>query len=302
MDSVISEPAASAATAPRAVIFNADDLGLTPGVTAGVIEAHRHGLVCSASLMVTALDFAGAVAAASEQPALDLGIHLALTDVSPVLPPRDISTLVAPSGRFPSLGAWLQRMARRSLRPHEVERELRAQVERALATGLPFSHIDSHHHVHLFGPVARVVAGLAREHDIPYVRRIVNQPRTLTRPAAGLKRLLLGAADARSGPAFDGLRRADAFRGVPFPANLDSWETMARTLPTGVTEFMCHPGRVDALAVQFDPLGRQRELELDWLCDARVAGILERAGVAAASFSELRAARVGAGGRQRDDG
>lgn len=294
--------AASATSSRRRVIFNADDFGLAPGVTAGIIEAHLRGLVRSASLMVTTPGFTGAVAAARAHATLDLGIHLALTAVPSALPPGDIPSLVGADGRFPPLGAWLGRMARRALRPDEVELELRAQVARALATGLPFSHLDSHHHVHLCAPVAPIVARLAREHDIPFVRRVTRQPYAFARPLAGLKRGLLSLADARSRRAFDGLTRADAFRGVPFPTDPGSWATVVRTLPAGVTEFMCHPGHVDPVAARFDSLVHHRAVELSWLCDARVAALLERAGVATTSFSEYGAARTSAGGVRREAG
>src|SRR5262245_11071031 len=86
-------------------------------------------------------------------------------------PPR-VRSLVADSGRFPPLSPWLKRVLLKRLRPEEVSEELRAQLLRALDTGLTFSHIDGHHHIHLFAPVARVVGQLAREFGIPIVRRV----------------------------------------------------------------------------------------------------------------------------------
>src|SRR5687768_15240366 len=119
------------ASVTRAVIFNADDFGLTPGVNAGIVEAHRCGLVCSASLMVTTPGFDDAVTLACAQPGLDLGIHLALTRVEPALPPDRISSLVRPGGQFHSLPVMLRRLVSRRIRRDEVEQELRAQIERA---------------------------------------------------------------------------------------------------------------------------------------------------------------------------
>ncbi|MFN8540006.1 MAG: ChbG/HpnK family deacetylase [Thermomicrobiales bacterium] len=159
----------------RVVIFNADDFGLTAGTNAGIIGTFRRGLVRSASLMVTTPGFDDAIALARAHPDLDLGIHLALTGVRPLLAPARVPSLVDDSGRFPTLNAWLVRAFLRRLNPAEIREELRAQVVRALETGLPFSHIDGHHHTHLFAPVAQVVGELAREFGIPVVRRVADR-------------------------------------------------------------------------------------------------------------------------------
>ncbi len=173
-------PANGTDGARRAIIVNADDFGLTAGVNAGIIGAFLRGPVRGASLMVTTPGFADAVALARRHPALDLGVHLALTAVGPALPAARIPSLVARGGRFPPLPVWLARAAGGRLRADEVRAELRAQLERALATGLPFSHLDGHHHTHLFAPVAAVAAELAREYGIPVVRRAAAPPRPPT--------------------------------------------------------------------------------------------------------------------------
>ena len=62
--------------APRFLIVNADDLGLTPAVNAGVFEAHAHGIVTSASLMVERPATAAAVEGLAVHPDLAVGFHL----------------------------------------------------------------------------------------------------------------------------------------------------------------------------------------------------------------------------------
>lgn len=284
-------------TAPtRALIANADDFGLTAGVNAGIIGAHRRGIVRSASLMVTTPGFADAVQLARNAPSLDLGVHLALTgSLSPALPPRDIPSLVGPDGRFPPLGVWLARVARGALDRGEVRRELGAQLDRARRTGLDFSHLNGHHHAHLFGPVAAVVGELAVEYGIPVVRRPDDPGGRLAsrKPGeAGFKRRLLTLADRRWGYAFDRLERTTAFAGLRFPWSLADWQALLAALPSGVTELMCHPGLVDAELRHLDPYQGERERELRRLCDARVAALLDREGIAVMSFAEARERRL----------
>lgn len=275
---------------PRTVIFNADDFGLTAGTSAGIVGAFRRGLVRSTSLMVTTPGFADAVALARAQPDLDLGVHLALTGVAPLLPPDRVASLVADNGRFPPLAAWLGRAFLRRLRAEEVRAELRAQMLRAVATGLPFSHIDGHHHIHLFAPVAGIVAALAREFGIPIVRRVAPARRAPGPGEPGLaspKGRFLAAADARWGGDYAGLARTNAFRGVAFPTDLPGWATLARSCVAGVTEIMCHPGLRDPAVGALDGNIAQREVELRWLCDPRVAAIFAAEGVAIGSFAPL---------------
>ncbi len=282
----------------RLLVVNADDFGLTDGVNAGIIGAFQRGIVRSASLMVTTPGFEDAVALAQMNPGLDLGLHLALTNVRPALAPERVPSLVGRDGKFPSLKVWQRRVALRQLRPEEVRVELLAQVARARRTGLRFTHIDGHHHVHLFGPVPAIIGEIARTHKIPIVRRVKDAPCETKndRPpgppvprSAGeaIKRGWLEGADQLWERGLRGLQRTDAFRGIAFPASLGDWRVLARSLPTGVTEMMCHPGLRDETVRALDPYVAERERELRWLCDPRVAAVLAADGVTLTSFGQL---------------
>jgi predicted glycoside hydrolase/deacetylase ChbG (UPF0249 family) len=63
-------------TEPRFLIVNADDLGLTAAVNAGVFAAHEQGIVTSASLMVGRPAAPAAVEELTEHPELAVGLHL----------------------------------------------------------------------------------------------------------------------------------------------------------------------------------------------------------------------------------
>jgi hypothetical protein len=103
----------------RRLVVNADDFGLSPGVSAGIVEAHAHGIVTSASLMVLARAAPEAARAASDLPGLSIGLHF-VDDGS-----ADLDD------------------------PAEAARSFRAQLERFRElTGRDPTHVDSHHHVH----------------------------------------------------------------------------------------------------------------------------------------------------------
>jgi predicted glycoside hydrolase/deacetylase ChbG (UPF0249 family) len=138
-------------SAARWLIVNADDLGLSAGVNAGIAEAHECGIVTSASLMVRADAAAAAVDLAREQAGLAVGLHLDIAE-----------------WRF-EVGEW--RVAYERCAPEDqaaVETECRGQVDafREL-TGRDPTHLDSHQHTHMSEPVAAVAARLAAELEVP---------------------------------------------------------------------------------------------------------------------------------------
>ncbi len=80
------------------LIVNADDLGMTPGVTTGILEAHRHGILTSASLMVNSPWLDEVVAALKDYPQISIGLHFNLTHGRPTAPAEEVSSLLQPWG------------------------------------------------------------------------------------------------------------------------------------------------------------------------------------------------------------
>src|SRR5262249_30986689 len=132
-----SAPIPQASRMDHRLIVNADDFGLSPGINRGIIEAHRKGVVTSASLMATGDAFDDAVLLSRAHPELSIGVHLTLVEGVPVRRPADIPSLVGPDGRFAkSLGAFLKVWLTGRIRPEDVGRELDAQVEKVLSRGV----------------------------------------------------------------------------------------------------------------------------------------------------------------------
>ncbi len=135
----------------RLLVVNADDLGLSTGVNAGIAEAHERGIVTSTSLMVRQGAAPGAAKYAADHPALAVGLHLDL-------------------GQWDyENGEWM--VAYERCAPDDesaVEAECRAQLDafRGLLGRDP-THLDSHQHVHMREPVAAVARRLAAELGVP---------------------------------------------------------------------------------------------------------------------------------------
>ena len=69
---------------PRQLVVNADDFGISRGVNRGIVEAHRQGIVTSASLMPNLPSAEDALTRATTFPGLGLGLHLTLTAGAPL--------------------------------------------------------------------------------------------------------------------------------------------------------------------------------------------------------------------------
>lgn len=153
------------------VIFNADDFGRSSEINRAVVQAHREGVLTSASLMVTGVAAAEAVEMARAMPTLAVGLHLVLSDGRPASPPREIPHLVRGAERFPNSAAlvWIQYIFSRAARA-EMARELRAQFECFAAAALPLDHVDSHQHIHMHPAVFSALLPLARQYGAGGVR------------------------------------------------------------------------------------------------------------------------------------
>lgn len=125
------------------LIVNGDDFGETPGITAGVVEAHQRGILTSTSMIVTSAFSRAAVDVSRELPDLSVGLHLCLTDnrEQMVFDPED-----------------------RDRCRSELKRQFELFVE---IVGAPPTHLDSHHNIHRDPRLLPLFLELAHEHSLP---------------------------------------------------------------------------------------------------------------------------------------
>ncbi len=148
----------------KRLIVNADDLGRTHGINTGVFEAHRLGIVTSATAMVNYEGIHEAARLSRENPGLGIGLHVALTGGRTALPPASVPSLIDARGLQPAkpdglLGANLA---------GEIEAEIDAQFAKFVEVfGRRPTHLDSHHHAHRSPEVFEAVCGLALREGLP---------------------------------------------------------------------------------------------------------------------------------------
>ncbi len=239
----------------RRLIVTADDFGLSPGVNAGIVEAHERGIVTATSLMVNAPAARAALHWASEHRSLAVGLHFVLTFARPVGPTEPLEELVDENGRF----RRLETGAHEHTSAGNVREELRAQLARfAEAVGRAPSHIDSHHHVHALPGILRAVIEEAGQRGLP-----VRAPDAATRERLRLERI----------------HTADHFEGSFYGADCvdeAALSTIFERLPEGETEMMCHPAKRDDALAEMSGYVEWRYRELKTLTSPRSREALER--------------------------
>ena len=254
-------PPAPPAAASKILIVNADDFGLTAGVSRGILEAHRNGIVTSTTLLVNRA-IPPAQVDELKTSGLGVGVHLNLTLGAPVADPKRVPSLVDAEGRF--VRDALEAAAR--AKTDEARIELGTQIDafRKIMGRFP-THLDTHHHVGRLTPVLELVLDFARALRVP----VRSQDAQVRRAARAL-----------------GLRTPDHFMGESGAEAYWSRERVLEhlaALPVGLSEFMTHPGYFDE-DLAYSRYGRQRETELAGLTDPEVRQAARRTGIRLAHF------------------
>lgn len=256
-------------SATRKLIVTADDFGIGPATSRGILDLARQGRVTSTVLLVNSPHAETAVRAwRHANVEADLGWHPNLTLDAPVSPLRLVPSLVGPDGNFWHVGAFLRRWALRQLRGEEIEIELRAQYKRFLdLAGTPPAAINAHQHVQLFPPVGAILVRiLRRQQPLPYLRRVHESTRTLLKVSGTfLKRTFLASLGRRHAR-LEGIADFpgnDFLAAIANPGSAAAPDFFTRWLAqaTGqVVELVCHPGYLDPTL-----LGRDCTTENGWL-------------------------------------
>jgi len=231
------------------LIVTADDFGADVAVNEAVEIAHRQGVLTAASLMVGAPAADDAVARARALPSLAVGLHLALVEARPTLPPEAVSHLVDDRGFFRSdmaaAGAtmFFNPMARRQLAA-----EIAAQFEAFAATGLTLDHVNAHKHFHLHPTIAGLILKIGARHGLR-AARIPFEPEAVLRaiepntPPSLLSPLNLMARVLRARFRDAGVTAPDQVFGLRWSGAMtrERLRGLIERLPPGLTEIYLHP-------------------------------------------------------------
>lgn len=157
-------------TGAKLLIVHADDAGVSHSTNQAVIDAFEKGYISSTAIMVPCPWFPEIAKYANEKPQFDYGIHLTFSSEwhtykwEGVASSDKIKSLLTPEGYFYSTTEGAVKYSK----PEEVEIEMRAQIDKAIAAGIKPSHFDSHM-ITIFGnaELFKIYLKLGKEYKIP---------------------------------------------------------------------------------------------------------------------------------------
>jgi hopanoid biosynthesis associated protein HpnK len=277
----------------KRLIVTADDFGAARAVNEAVEQAHRHGILTAASLMVAGEAASDAVERAKRLSDLGVGLHLVLVEGRPILPPECVPDLVNADGCFH------ENMAKAGVRfffsatvRRQLAMEIEAQFAAFAATGLPLDHVNAHKHFHLHPTIAGLILRIGRQYGLAAARAPVEPHHVL----AGIEPVARGLAERVAAPwarvtrnrfVKAGLVVPDQVFGLAWSGAMTSKRVRALIdrLPHGLSELYLHPATDDAYPGHA-PGYRYRE-ELAALTDAGVRQAAARHDVRLGRFADF---------------
>lgn len=268
------------------LIINADDFGLSKSINEGIIKSFNDGVVTSTSLMANGYGFDDAILKAKENPNLDIGIHLNIYRYRSLSPKNEINSLVNNKGEF-FTSYWKVIFGAFNL--EEVEKEFRLQIEKVLSSGIKPSHIDGEKHLHLWPPIFLLVARLAREYDINFIRLVKEWAFPFN-----IKSLVLGLLSLYNSHTAKkyGLKVVSSTIGLyRAPRSLASLSLSLKRGRGELVEYFVHPGYIDEEFLTIhqtfkETLLYSREEELRILTNLETKIIIEKNRFKPSTFKE----------------
>ncbi len=274
----------------KVLMVHADDIGMSHSVNVASIEAFKRGMVTSGSIMVPCPWFPEIAAYAREHPELDLGLHLTLTSEwkylrwRPVAPPEKVKGLLDEEGYM-----WRsERQTAMKATPQEIETELRAQIDRALAFGIKPTHLDTHMGtLYTRKDYFEVYTRLGKEYGIPVM---VMRPT----PEAIAYGKMSGSPineDVLKQVQADGFAMLDYLvTGVPgknFAERKKAYHDLLRNLKPGVTMLIVHLGMDDPELKAVTNSWQQRHADFLSFTDPETEALIKELGIKLTTWREM---------------
>lgn len=155
----------------KLLVVNADDYGLTPSVSTGILKAHKNGIVTSTSVIANGIDIERSLKWLKNFPNLGVGVHLTLVDqLRSVTPEHKVNSLLVNSKfrknwRHFAMDWFLKKISR-----IQIELEFSSQIQYLLDRGFQIYHLDSHQYLHLLPGMPDIILSLVCKFKIPFIR------------------------------------------------------------------------------------------------------------------------------------
>lgn len=272
----------------KLLMIHADDAGLSHSENRATIQALENGSVNSYSIMVPCPWCYEMMEFARDNPQFDNGIHLTLTcewekyRFGPVLSVNEVPSLVDRNGHFYKTRRLLHKYASNE----DVQKELRAQIERAIDFGLKPTHLDSH----MFSVAARpeflkIYRQLGRTYNLP----VFLHRQLITEIGLDVKKKLF-AEEVMADNLFLG-----TFEDFEKDRLTDYYDHVLDNLPSGFNVLILHPAfdeqEMQGITVDHPNFGSHwRQLDYDYFTSESCKVKLEKNGIRLITWREIKEA------------
>lgn len=266
----------------KLLIIHADDLAVSHSENQASFKALKDGSVNSVSVMVPCPWLTEVAEYAKANPNHDIGLHLTLSSEwewnkwGPAAPRNEVNSLVDANGYFYNNCNDFAKNAK----PEEIERELRAQIEKAKAMGIEFTHFDTHMRCLFSNPTTfALYVKMGREYNVP-----VKVSRNMITGFAGqlpdTSRLIFIDRSITASP-------SDYEKGMQ-----DFYKNALKTLQHGVNELVIHTAYNDlemqGLTVNHPNWGAAwRQADYDFFTSKKCKKILKQEGIQLITWREI---------------
>ena len=263
----------------RVAIFHADDVGMCHGANVAFEELSRLGTIHCGSVMVPCPWFTEIAELAAANPSLDLGVHLTLTSEWATYRWAPISTTSRHSGLIDEYGYFWRRlpMLYTHVIPDAAEEEMRAQIDRALASGINVTHLDTHMGAAILPQLIDIYLRLGRDYKLPVLLPKHLKGYTSVLDFESIPLVGYEAMIAR-------LEKKGMFLVDHFKMTLNKVDA----LPVGLTMIALHPNKSGDIEMIVPAKAHLRTKEYRLLKDSRFPLFVKQLGIQTIGFKPFR--------------
>ena len=274
----------------KVVMLHADDIGMCSEANEAVIPYLLNDQIQSASAMVPCPWFNDIADWYKKHPEMDIGLHLTLTSEwknyrwGPVSNPSSVPELIDPEGYL-----WRRVIDVASRTPVAIiEKEVRAQIERAYKRGIKPGHIDTHMGT-LYSKVeyAEAFFNIAMEYGIPanVIEFTPDRVQKFRKQGYPITARLI-----ESGRKYT-LPKLDDFSSVPdgksYQNKKENFFDLIQNLEPGITEIIFHPSINTEGLKKITNSWQQRVWEAKMFSDPEVIQFLKNEGIIFTNWKEM---------------
>ncbi|MCK4624119.1 MAG: ChbG/HpnK family deacetylase [Phycisphaerae bacterium] len=233
----------------KKVIINADDYGIIPPVTRGILTAWDAGAITSTTVVGNACSAEDL--RTLRHSGLTCGLHLDFVEGRPLTGKVGLEAILTDDGVFAGMYRLAWAVIRKRVSVERLRQEMQAQADVLLDAGLTVGHIDSHWHMHHLPVISEAVVQVAQRVGAGAVR-VSREPLAfapaMLKPTAKKALMLPFVSVAARKFRRHGLGVPRAFFGISLLDLKDPATLLKRTLsrlPDGVTEIAVHISEED---------------------------------------------------------